>query len=86
MWPELQIKARRELDAVVGSSRLPEHTDCGSLPFIEAIFLESARWFPVLPFGVPHAALVDDEYRGYHIPKGATIIPVSSCGRLSLPY
>lgn len=32
------------------------------------------RWYPVAPLGVPHRSVADDEYRGWHIPKGAMIL------------
>ena len=35
----------------------------------------SLRWYPVLPLGVPHKSVADDEYRGMFIPAGSTIIP-----------
>lgn len=77
MRPEVQKRARTELDAVVGPGRLPDFEDCESLPYIEAIYMESTRWLPVVPLGVPHTVTVDDEYRGYLIPKGTVIVPVS---------
>lgn len=51
LYPEAQVKARRELDAVVGSSRLPEYSDREFLPYIEAIVSETLRWHPVVPLG-----------------------------------
>lgn len=75
MYPEVQQKAQAELEAVVGAGRLPEFDD--DLPYVHAIVLESLRWMPVVPLGVPHRVTADDEYRGYRIPKGAMIIPVS---------
>lgn len=76
MHPEVQEKARRELTKVVGSGRLPTYEDYDSLHYIQAIYLESVRWNVVVPLGVPHAVTVDDEYRGYHIPKGSIIMAV----------
>ena len=74
--PGVQAKARKEIDAVVGLNRLPEHTDVQSLPYCQAILLETLRWRPAVPLGVPHRVMVDDEYKGYYIPEGSTIIPV----------
>lgn len=76
MHPHVQEKAQRELDEVLGSNRLPEHEDIASLPYIQAIYYEVLRWRPNVPLGIPHRAMEDDEYGGYRIPKGATIIPV----------
>lgn len=77
MYPQAQTKAQRELDLVVGSDRLPTHDDFNSLPYIQAVTRESLRWVPNLPIGIPHRAMVEDEYRGYRIPQGSTVVPVS---------
>ncbi len=76
MYPDAQKKAQAELDRVLGSGRLPTFEDRDSLPYVEAIILESIRWMPAVPLGVSHRIFVEDEYKGYRIPKGTTIIPV----------
>ena len=72
--PEVQKKAQAELDAVVGPHRLPEFSDQSSLPYLGAVIKELLRWRPVVPFGVPHRSLEDDEYKGYHFTKGTIFI------------
>ncbi|EMD36556.1 hypothetical protein CERSUDRAFT_115591 [Gelatoporia subvermispora B] len=74
LHPEVQKKAQAELATVVGPSRLPDFADRDSLPYINAIVKECARWIPVVPLGVPHATSADDEYEGYFIPKGAVVM------------
>ncbi|KAJ6559124.1 cytochrome P450 [Mycena vulgaris] len=71
--PEVQKKAQNEIDAVIGTYRLPEFEDRPSLPYVEALYREVMRWKPVLPLGVAHATSADDIYEGYFIPKGATV-------------
>ncbi|KAL4254630.1 cytochrome P450 monooxygenase [Pleurotus pulmonarius] len=73
LHPEVQIKAQEELDAYLGS-RLPVFEDMSYLPYIRAILLEVLRWQPVLPLGAPHRVTMDDEYKGYFIPKGTTVL------------
>ncbi|KAJ3886163.1 cytochrome P450 [Lentinula edodes] len=51
IYPEVQDKAQQELDTVVGSGRLPDFSDRGSLPYIDAIVKEVLRWSPVAPLG-----------------------------------
>lgn len=51
LYPEIQKKAQAEIDAVIGSERLPRLSDRGSLPYVEAIVLELLRWQPVTPLG-----------------------------------
>ena len=72
--PELQERAREELERVVGPHRLPTMEDFPSLPYIEAVTMETLRLFPVLPLAVPHASIEDDEYNGYFIPKGTAVM------------
>ena len=62
---------------MVGPDRLPEFSDYDNLVYIQAIMLEATRWMVVIPLGVYHHAMADDEYMGYFIPKGTLIIPVS---------
>jgi cytochrome P450 len=47
--PETLQKAREELDAVVGTDRLPTIADRTSLPFIEAVYMEALRWTVPVP-------------------------------------
>ncbi|KAI0069315.1 cytochrome P450 [Artomyces pyxidatus] len=73
-YPDIQKKAQAELDAVTGRARLPDYSDRARLPYIDAICKELVRWRLVTPLGVPHAAMQDDVYNGYFIPKGALVI------------
>lgn len=75
MYPKVQAKAQAELNRVVGSYRLPEYEDLESMPYLRAVVMETIRWLPALPAGVPHGSIVDDVYNGYHIPKGTMVLP-----------
>ncbi|KAL0066758.1 hypothetical protein AAF712_006149 [Marasmius tenuissimus] len=74
LFPEIQRRAQAEIDRVVGQGRLPEFQDRESLVYVEAVLREVQRWQPVVPAGVPHYIHVEDEYRGYRIPKNSTVI------------
>ncbi|KAJ3769540.1 cytochrome P450 [Lentinula raphanica] len=74
LWPEVQEKARQELDRVVGLERLPDFSDRGTLPYIDAIVKEVLRWNPVAPLGLPHMSTIDDEFKGYYIPAGTIVL------------
>ncbi|KAF9002199.1 cytochrome P450 [Cyathus striatus] len=74
LFPEVQKKAQQEIDRVVGKSRLPELSDRGSLPYIEAVMKEVLRWNTVAPSGMPHCSIEDDIYNGMFIPKGTVVI------------
>ena len=51
LYPDVQKKAQAEIDAVVGSNRLPDFHDRPSLPYINAVVKESSRWNLVTPLG-----------------------------------
>ncbi|KAH9924335.1 cytochrome P450 [Epithele typhae] len=74
LHPEVQQKARAELDAVVGGARLPTFSDRENLPYVNAILREVGRWHVVAPMGFPRATTEDDEYKGYFIAKGTAVI------------
>lgn len=63
-----------EINAVIGSSRLPSLSDRAKLPYTEAVAKEVFRWNTVAPNGLPHRVTQDDVYDGYLIPENATII------------
>ncbi|KAL2008555.1 hypothetical protein VTN00DRAFT_6749 [Thermoascus crustaceus] len=73
-YPDFIPKAQKELDDAVGPDRLPNFEDRDRLPYIQAIVEEILRWRTIIPGGVPHATLKEDNYMGYHIPKGAMVI------------
>ncbi len=75
LFPTAQRLAQAELDAVIGPDRLPTVSDKPSLPYVSALITEVFRWQPVVATGVIHLAMEEDEYRGYHIPRGTVVIP-----------
>ncbi|KAF9525797.1 cytochrome P450 [Crepidotus variabilis] len=72
---DVQRRAQEEIDAIVGCKRLPTIEDRPSLPYVEALYRETLRWYPVFPVGGPHYTTDEDTYEGYRIPKGTTVIP-----------
>jgi len=73
IFPEVGKLAQEEIDRVCGD-RIPDLNDVPDLPYIRGCIKESLRWMPTAILGVPHATTQDDEYMGYHIPKGAGIM------------
>ena len=43
LYPDVLKAAQEEIDRVVGSERLPEHTDKSSLPYVTAVMKETLR-------------------------------------------
>lgn len=75
LYPDVQQKAHKLVDSVVGAKKLPTFHDRPSLPYIDAILRECMRWRPVFPLAIMHAAVESDVYEDYYIPKGAIITP-----------
>lgn len=73
--PNVQVKAREEIDRVICNHRLPALADRLNLPYVEAVVKECFRWHPIAPMGLPHVTTKDDIYQGHLIPKGAMLIP-----------
>ncbi|KAF9266573.1 cytochrome P450 [Marasmius fiardii PR-910] len=68
--PEIQRRAQRDIDAVLGKGQVVTYADRADLPYVEAILRETLRWAPVVPLGIFHAAFIDDIFDDYFIPKG----------------
>ncbi|KAI0465656.1 cytochrome P450 [Xylaria cf. heliscus] len=73
IFPEVSKLAQDEIDRVCGD-RIPDLNDLPDLPYIRGCIKESLRWMPTAILGIPHATTRDDEYLGYHIPKGAGVV------------
>jgi hypothetical protein len=53
LHPDVQEKARVELDASIGRDRLPTEADFGrkDMPYVAAVIKETLRWAPPVPLG-----------------------------------
>ncbi|KAF8506214.1 cytochrome P450 [Gautieria morchelliformis] len=74
LYPDVQRKAQRELDEVMGADRLPTFDDRDSLPYMNAVCKEIQRWRPAAPLGIPHRLMEDDVYNNNFIPRGSVIM------------
>ncbi|KAJ7937382.1 cytochrome P450 [Mycena leptocephala] len=87
LYPAVQAKAQREIDAMVGGDRLPTFADREDLPYVDALVKEVCRYSLTTrfflsvrvnaPSGVPHRATRDDVYEGHFIPKGMHLADAS---------
>lgn len=75
VFDKVQATAQEELDRVIGPDRLPLMDDAPNLPYIQACVKETLRWMPTTVLAAPHGVIRDDEYMGYRIPAGASVIP-----------
>ncbi|KAM0345846.1 hypothetical protein ACHAPU_006200 [Fusarium lateritium] len=77
LFPDVQKKAQKEIDTVLGTARLPNFEDRDKLPYTDALIKETLRWIPVTPMGVVHTADEDIHYKEFFIPKGASLLPAT---------
>lgn len=73
-YPEIHRRAQAEIDAVVGTDRLPTFADREYLPYVNALIKEVLRCSPIIPINLPHKGIEDTIYNGHLIPKGALIL------------
>jgi len=72
--PEEEARLHAELDAVLGG-RLPTLDDVPQLVFTRAVFEETIRLYPPVPF-LGRQALQDEQIRSRKIPKGSLVAVV----------
>jgi fumagillin biosynthesis cytochrome P450 monooxygenase len=75
LFPEVQTKAQKEIDTVIGTNTLPGIEDRERLPYVNALAKEAFRWLPVVPMGLSHVADEDIDFKDVHIPKGSFLLP-----------
>ncbi|KAF5923569.1 hypothetical protein HPG69_010788 [Diceros bicornis minor] len=74
-YPEIEEKLHKEIDRVIGPSRIPAIKDRLEMPYMDAVVHEIQRFINLVPSNLPHEATRDTEFRGYVIPKGTVLIP-----------
>ncbi len=73
--PEIQATLQKEIDKVVGDNQDISLDHKSSMPFTEAVILETMRMSSFVPIGILHRLLDDLEIEGYKFPKGLILIP-----------
>ncbi len=73
--PDVYKKVQKEVDDVIGHSRLPSVKDRQQMPYTEACLLEVQRMGDIVPLGVPRITTESINFHGYRIPKDTTIMP-----------
>jgi len=71
--PSIQKRAQEEIDKVL-KGRLPEQKDSASMPFMNAILLETQRLRGIAPVIGPRRVLTNTQLGGYFIPKETTVL------------
>ncbi|KAJ7152979.1 cytochrome P450 [Mycena filopes] len=71
---DVQRLAQAEIDAVVGTDRLPDFIDRERLPYVTAVMKEVLRFHSPAPTGIPHELTEDDWYEGMFLPAGSMVM------------
>lgn len=72
-YPDAQQVVRDDIDAVVGTDRLPTFGDRQRLQKLEHFMNEAMRALPLNPLVIPHRSVRDDVYDGMFIPAGTVV-------------
>ncbi|KAH9369675.1 hypothetical protein HPB48_007642 [Haemaphysalis longicornis] len=59
---------------IFGGSRPPVYADREKMPFTVACLLETLRYYPIVPLGLPHNTTTDTKVGGWDIPKNTGIM------------
>ncbi|WVZ60638.1 hypothetical protein U9M48_010631 [Paspalum notatum var. saurae] len=72
--PEALKKAKAEIDAAVGTSRLVTADDVSRLTYLQCIIDETLRLYPAVPLLLPHESSADCKVGGYDVPRGTMLL------------
>ncbi|NXV80057.1 CP2J6 protein, partial [Atlantisia rogersi] len=74
VYPDVQAKVQKELDAVLGCSRLISYEDRKKLPYTNAVIHEIQRYSNIILIALPRLSLKDTELLGHPVPKNTIIL------------
>ncbi|KAJ6578177.1 cytochrome P450 [Mycena capillaripes] len=74
LYPETAKKAQQEIDTIFPADVVPTYSGMQDMPYCFALVKEVLRWAPTVPLSIPHYTDEADEYKGYKIRKGSTVI------------
>ncbi|XP_039233958.1 cytochrome P450 2J6-like isoform X2 [Pipra filicauda] len=74
IYPDIQEKVQKELDAVLGCSHVFCYEDRKKLPYTNAVVHEIQRYSNIILIALPRLSLKDTELLGYHVPKNTVIL------------
>ena len=70
--PDLQKRITDEIHETIGD-RPPRLSDRTSLPYTEAVIMETFRYTTIVPLSTPHKATIDTQLGGFDIPRGTMV-------------
>ncbi|XP_010146979.1 PREDICTED: cytochrome P450 2J6-like [Eurypyga helias] len=74
VYPDIQEKVQKELDAVLGCSHLICYEDRKKLPYTNAVIHEIQRYSNIVLIALPRQSVKDTQLLGFPVPKNTTIL------------
>ncbi|XP_074447463.1 cytochrome P450 2J6-like [Larus michahellis] len=74
VYPDIQEKVQKELDAVLGCSHLICYEDRKRLPYTNAVIHEIQRYSNIILIALPRQSMKDTELLGFPVPKNTIIL------------
>ncbi|CAG5116847.1 unnamed protein product [Candidula unifasciata] len=75
-YPEVQEKVYREIEANVGTERIPNMSDKPKLVYLNAVIMETQRFASLVPIGILREVSDTFKVGGFTFPKGSILWPV----------
>lgn len=72
--PDIQNKLHKEVVEIIGDG-MPSMKHKSAMPYLNAFILELMRHRTLAPLALPHTTTENICFKGYNIPKGATVLP-----------
>ncbi|XP_022772949.1 geraniol 8-hydroxylase-like [Durio zibethinus] len=72
--PQVLLKAKKEIEEVIGKGNPVEESNINRLPYLQAIMKETFRMHPTVPLLLPRRAGADAEICGFTVPEGAQVL------------
>lgn len=71
--PEKLAIVRKEIENIVGCSRLVRESDLPNLPYLRAVVNETLRLHPIVPLLLPRTSMEPCQISTYHVPKNTLV-------------
>ncbi|KAJ7402741.1 hypothetical protein BTVI_83781 [Pitangus sulphuratus] len=74
-YPDIQEKVQKELDAVLGPSKIICYEDRRELPYTNAVVHEIQRFSNIISVGMPRVCVRNTTLLGFPLKKGTIVLP-----------
>lgn len=75
VYPEIQEKVQKELDAILGPSEIIHYEDRKRLPYTNAVIHEILRYSNIAGTGLVRVCVKETNLQGFNLSKGTVVLP-----------